>query len=151
MLTSEPGRECEEGTSSTVKLTVERLPESQVRLDILAEDAEFADAVDRAAKKVSRDITVPGFRKGHVPRHMIERMYGREIFIEEAGRLMMDDLYKQAIDQEKLTPVGNPEVNITQLDPIGFSVGPRLPDGRPWRLEESPHRSEDAAVAEERS
>jgi trigger factor len=149
MLTSEPGRECEEGTSSTVKLTVERLPESQVRLDILAEDAEFADAVDRAAKKVSRDITVPGFRKGHVPRHMIERMYGREIFIEEAGRLMMDDLYKQAIDQEKLTPVGNPEVNITQLDPIGFSVEvPVYPTVDPGDWKKVRIDPEDAAVAE---
>jgi len=105
-----------------VKLTVERLPESQVRLDITAEDAEFAEAVEKAAKKVSRDITLPGFRKGHVPRHMIERMYGREVFLEEAGRLIMDDLYRKALEQEEITPVGNPEVQITQMDPVAFTV-----------------------------
>jgi trigger factor len=105
-----------------VKLTVERLPESQVRLDIAAEEAEFAQAVEKAAKKVARDITLPGFRKGKVPRHMIERMYGREVFLEEAGRLMMDDLYRQALEQEDLTPVGNPEVEITAMDPVAFTV-----------------------------
>ena len=105
-----------------MKLTVERLPESQVRLDIAAEEAEFAQAVEKAAKKVARDITLPGFRKGKVPRHMIERMYGREVFLEEAGRLMMDDLYRQALEQEDLTPVGNPEVEITAMDPVAFTV-----------------------------
>jgi trigger factor len=60
-----------------VKLTVERLPESQVRLDIVAEEAEFASAVEKAARKVARDVQMPGFRKGKVPRSMIERMYGR--------------------------------------------------------------------------
>jgi trigger factor len=105
-----------------VKLTVERLPESQVRLDITAEEAEFSEAVEKAARKVSRDIALPGFRKGKVPRHMIERMYGREVFLEEAGRLIMDDLYRKALQQEDLTPVGNPEVQITQMDPVAFVV-----------------------------
>ncbi|HET7717949.1 MAG TPA: trigger factor, partial [Bauldia sp.] len=132
-----------------MKLTVERLPESQVRLDIAAEEPEFAEAVDRAAKKVSRDIAIPGFRKGHVPRHMIERMYGREVFIEEAGRLIMDDLYKQAIEQENLTPVGNPEVNITQLDPIAFTVEvPVYPTVEPGDWQSVRVDPEDAAIDE---
>ncbi len=105
-----------------MKLTVERLPESQVRLDIAADEAEFAEAVEKAAKKVSRDIVLPGFRKGKVPRHMIERMYGREIFLEEAGRLIMDDLYRKALEQEDLTPVGSPDVQVTQMDPVAFTV-----------------------------
>jgi trigger factor len=101
---------------------MERLPESQVKLDIVADEAEFAEAVEKAARKVAKDIAVPGFRKGKVPRHMIERMYGREIFLEEAGRLIMDDLYREAIVQEDLTPVGNPSVEITEVDPIAFTV-----------------------------
>jgi trigger factor len=105
-----------------VKLTVERLPESQVRLDIAADETEFAEAVEKAARKVSRDIVLPGFRKGKVPRHMIERMYGREIFLEEAGRLIMDDLYRKALEQEDLTPVGSPDVQVTQMDPVAFTV-----------------------------
>src|SRR3954449_8152675 len=75
-----------EGTQRGVKVTVERLPESQVRLEIAADEAEFAEAVEKASKKVAREIVIPGFRKGKVPRHMIERMYGREIFLEEAHK-----------------------------------------------------------------
>lgn len=105
-----------------MKLTVERLPESQVRLDIAADEAEFASAVEKAARKVARDVQMPGFRKGKVPRSMIERMFGREVFLEEAHKLIMDDLYRQALTQEELVPVGPPEVEVTEPDPIAFSV-----------------------------
>lgn len=105
-----------------MKLTVERLPESQVRLDIAAEDAEFGEAMERAYRKVSREIVVPGFRKGKVPRSMIESRFGREIFLEEAHKTIMDDLYRKALKQESLVPVGDPNVVITEPDPIAFTV-----------------------------
>jgi trigger factor len=105
-----------------VKLTVERLPESQVRLEIAADEAEFAEAVEKAAKKVAREVAIPGFRKGKVPRHMIERMYGREIFLEEAHKSIMDSLYRDALKQEELVPVGDPEVEMTAADPVAFKV-----------------------------
>lgn len=105
-----------------MKLTVERLPESQVRLEIAADEAEFAEAVEQAAKKVSRQVVVHGFRPGKVPRHMIERLYGREIFLEEAHKSIMDRLYRQALEQEDLVPVGEPEVEMTNPDPVSFNV-----------------------------
>jgi trigger factor len=132
-----------------VKLTVERLPESQVRLDITADEAEFAEAVEKAARKVSRDIALPGFRKGKVPRHMIERMYGREIFLEEAGRLIMDDLYRKALEQEELTPVGSPDVQVTQMDPVAFTVEvPVYPTVDPGEYTAVRAQPQDAAIAE---
>ena len=138
-----------EGTDFAVKLTVERLPESQVKLDIVAEEAEFAEAVDKAARKVGKDITVPGFRKGHVPRNMIERLYGREVFLEEAGRLIMDDLYREAIRQEDLTPVGNPSVEITETDPIAFTVHvPIYPTIDPGDYKAVRAEPEDASIQE---
>lgn len=144
------GRWRAEGTQSNVKLTVERLPESQVRLDIAAEEAEFAEAVEKAAKKVARDIALPGFRKGKVPRHMIERMYGREVFLEEAGRLIMDDLYREAIKQEDLVPVGNPAVEITEMDPIAFTVQvPVYPTVDPGDWRSVRVESEDATITED--
>jgi len=133
-----------------VKLTVERLPESQVRLDIAADEAEFAEAVEKAARKVSRDIVLPGFRKGKVPRHMIERMYGREVFLEEAGRLIMDDLYRKALEQEDLTPVGSPDVQITQMDPVAFTVEvPIYPSVEPGDYTAVRAEPEDAAITED--
>ena len=68
-----------EGTRRGVKLTVERLPESQVRLEIAADEAEFAEAVDKAAKKVSRQVNVHGFRKGKAPSHDRAHLWERNL------------------------------------------------------------------------
>ena len=62
----------------------------------------------RAVRKVGNQITLPGFRKGKAPRAMIEQMYGPEVFLEEANRFLMTDLYRQALEQEDLVPVGDP-------------------------------------------
>jgi trigger factor len=105
-----------------VKLTVERLPESHVRLDIAAEEAEFTSAMDKAYRKVSREIMVPGFRKGKAPRQIVERMVGREIFIEEAHRGLMDDLYRQALKEADVVPVGDPDVEFVTAEPLEFKV-----------------------------
>jgi trigger factor len=101
---------------------MERMPESQVLLDIAADDDEFANAMERAFRKVSRQINVPGFRKGHAPRFIIEQMYGREVFLNEAQQDLMEDLYKKALQQEELVPVGSPDVELVELEPLNFKV-----------------------------
>jgi trigger factor len=105
-----------------VKLTVERMPESQVRLAIAADESEFAEAMDKAYRKVSREATVPGFRRGKAPRHIIERLYGREVFLEEAHKGLMDDLYRKAVTEADIVPVGNPEVEFVSAEPLEFNV-----------------------------
>ncbi len=105
-----------------MKLTVERKPASLVVLDITADDDEFSEAMARAFRKVSRDIQVPGFRKGKAPRHIIEGLYGRNVFLQEAADEVMDKLYRQALQQEDLTPVGEPSVEINALEPVNFVV-----------------------------
>ena len=105
-----------------MKLTVERRPESQVVLDITADEDEFAKAMDRAYRKVAREVNIPGFRRGKAPRPIIERMFGREIFLEEAHKEIMDDLYRRALEQEELVPVGSPQVDIVEAEPIEFRV-----------------------------
>ena len=105
-----------------MKLTIERLPESRVQLEITAEEAETAAAMDRAARKVGNQVTLPGFRKGKAPRAMIERVYGPDVFTEEANRYLLSDLYRQAIEQEDLAPLGDPEVEVTSTDPLTYTV-----------------------------
>lgn len=105
-----------------MKLTVERLPESRVALDIAADETEYAQAIDKAARRVANQVVIPGFRKGKAPRAMIERMYGRDVFVEEANRTLMSDLYREAMTQEDLVPVGDPEVEIITADPLAFKV-----------------------------
>lgn len=108
--------------ATSVKLTVERLPESRVQLDITAEDDEFKKGMDRAYRRVSNQVTIPGFRRGKAPRGVIERVYGREIVVEEAHRQMMTDLYRRALEDEAIVPVGDPEVEILAAEPLAFKV-----------------------------
>jgi trigger factor len=78
--------------------------------------------MERAFRKVSRQINVPGFRKGHAPRFIIEQMYGREVFLNEAQQDLMEDLYKKALQQEELVPVGSPDVELVEMEPLNFKV-----------------------------
>jgi len=132
-----------------VKLTVERLPESQVRLDIASEEEEFAIAMDKAYRKVSRQIQVPGFRNGKAPRNIIERYYGREVFLEEAHRGLMDDLYRQAVEEAEITPVGEPEVEFLNAEPLAFAVTiPVYPTADPGDYTSVRVEPKDAAIDE---
>jgi trigger factor len=105
-----------------VKVTVERMPQSSVSLDIVAESDEFNKAMDKAYRKISRQVRIPGFRPGKAPRLIVEQRLGREVIVEEAQREIMDGLYRQALEQEELTPVSEPSVDVYQDEPVGFKV-----------------------------
>jgi trigger factor len=105
-----------------VNVAVERLPESQVLLDISTDEQEFEKALQRAYRKVVNQVRLPGFRPGKAPRMIIERMLGREVLIEQADRDLLDPLYQEALKQEDINPVGEPEVEIYQTEPLAFKV-----------------------------
>lgn len=105
-----------------MKVTVESLPESSVSIDILAEEDEFAKAMDRAFRRVSQQVTIRGFRPGKAPRAVVERRIGHDAIVEEANRELMDKLYQQALEQENIVPVSQPDVEIYQPEPVGFKV-----------------------------
>ena len=107
-----------------VKLTTERKPGSIVELSITADDAEFQEAIDTTIKNQARNVQIPGFRKGKAPKSMVERFYGgREVFAQEAAEKLMDKLYQQALTDEDISPVGDPELTSMELDPtLAFVV-----------------------------
>jgi len=105
-----------------VKLTTERKPGSLAELNITAEEQEFKAAFDKVIKRQANSIQIPGFRKGKAPQHLIERYYGREVFLRDAADEVMDRLYRQALEQEDITPVGEPSVEIVDLEPVNFIV-----------------------------
>ena len=105
-----------------MKITVDRMPKSVVAIDIAADPDEFAAAVNSTMRDVSRDAVIPGFRKGKAPRHIIERMVGRDAIVAEAGRNMMDDLYQRALDEKDLRPISEPMVDIYNEEPLAFKV-----------------------------
>ena len=130
-----------------MKLTMERLPESRVQIEITAEEEESAEAMRRAVRKVGNQITLPGFRKGKAPKAMIEQMYGPEVFLEEANRFLMSDLYRQALEREDLVPVGDPSVDISSNEPLSFTVVvPVYPEIDPGAYQDVRIEPVDAAV-----
>jgi trigger factor len=105
-----------------VRVTVEQQPKSSVTLDIVADDDEFKQAVDRAFRRVNELVNVPGFRPGKAPRQLVEQRVGRDLIVQEAHRDIMDDLYRKALEQEDIVPVSDPEVDVYQDEPVGFKV-----------------------------
>jgi trigger factor len=105
-----------------VRVTVEEQPKSSVTLDIVADDDEFKQAVDRAFRRVNGLVNIPGFRPGKAPRQLVEQRVGRDLIVQEAHREIMDDLYRRALEQEDIVPVSDPDVDVYQDEPVGFKV-----------------------------
>ena len=105
-----------------MKVTAERLPESHIRLEIVSDTDEFATALDKATKRVAQRVIVPGFRRGKAPRTLVERHVGRAMIVDEANGALMDDLYRQALEQEDLSPVARPSVEVLTEEPLSFRV-----------------------------
>lgn len=137
-----------------MRVTVERMPGSVAEVDIYADDAEFSEAFNKAYRKIAREVAIPGFRKGKAPRQVIEGMIGRDAIVQQAGEDLMDDLFRRAIEQENLIPVGEPRVGILQPEPLGFKVvvevypEVKLGDYRAVRFEPREVEIEDSEVEE---
>ena len=133
-----------------MKLTVEQLPESQVLLDIVADEQEVKDATTKAFRQVARNIRIPGFRPGKAPKHIIDRMYGSGVYEEEAHRIVIDRLYRDAVKQEEIIVVGQPSVEITELEPLSFKITvPVFPTIEPGDYASVRVEPRDAAITED--
>ena len=101
--------------------SVEKQEKSTVELVIEVSREEFEAAIDKVYKKQRGSINVPGFRKGHAPRKVIEGMYGSGVFYEDAMNDIYPTAYAQAIEQEKLDAVAWPQVEIQEVGKDGFT------------------------------
>ena len=95
----------------TVK-SCEKLDKSRVALTIETGAEEFEAAVNKAYLKMRGKINVPGFRVGKAPRKIIEKMYGAEVFYEEAVNIILPDAYEDAVKEQGLETVGYPQVEL---------------------------------------
>ena len=85
-----------------MNVQVENLEKNMAKLTVTVDAAELEKAITKAYNKQKNSISVPGFRKGKVPQHMIEKMYGAEIFYEDAANIIMQDTYPAAYDELSL-------------------------------------------------
>ena len=83
---------------------------------------EFQTALDKAYAKIRKDIMIPGFRKGKAPRKFVERMYGSQVFYEDAVNEIFPEIYKAAITEQEIKAVGQPSVTDMQTPEDGSVV-----------------------------
>lgn len=86
------------------------------KLTITVDAEKFETAVNQAYQKNKNKIALPGFRKGKAPRAMIEKMYGPEVFFEDAANLVIPDAYEEAAKESELEIVAQPEIGVEQME-----------------------------------
>lgn len=101
---------------SRMSLQVEKMEKNMAKLTIEVSAEELEKAIESAYQKNKGKISIPGFRKGKVPRKMIEKMYGKGVFYEDAANALIPSAYSKAVSECELEIVSQPEIDVTQLE-----------------------------------
>ena len=99
-----------------MSLQVEKLEHNMAKLTIEVSAEELEKAIQGAYNKQKKNISIPGFRKGKVPRQMIEKMYGPEVFYDDAANQLIPEAYGKVFDEEDLEIVSQPKIDIVQIE-----------------------------------
>lgn len=116
---------------TAVTTTITELPESRVSVDVEVAAEEIQCSLESQARKLGREMKVPGFRTGKIPPAVVIQRIGREPILDEAVRGRLTDWYLKAIDEAGIAPVGDPQVDLGDLPSEGkpltfsFEVGVR--------------------------
>ena len=99
-----------------MSLQVEKLDKNMAKLTIEVSAEKLEKAIEGAYQKNKNKISVPGFRKGKVPRKMIEQMYGKEIFYEDAANALIPDAYEEALKECEEEIVSSPKIEVVTIE-----------------------------------
>ena len=98
-----------------MKSAVETLTPTRVKLTVEVPAADLKPRLDAAYKSIGANVQIPGFRKGKVPNRIIDQRFGRGAVVQEAVNEALPEYYTQAMTENGLTPLSQPEVNLTSL------------------------------------
>ncbi len=99
-----------------MSLQVEKLEKNMAKLTIEASAEDLEKAIEQAYQKQKKQISIPGFRKGKVPRQIVEKMYGKEVFYEDAANALIPDAYDKALEECGEDIVSTPKIEVTQIE-----------------------------------
>lgn len=99
-----------------MSLQVEKLEKNMAKLTIEASAEDLEKAIEKAYQKQKKQISIPGFRKGKVPRQMVEKMYGKAVFYEDAANELIPDAYEKALEKCEEDIVSSPKIEVTQIE-----------------------------------
>jgi trigger factor len=103
-----------------VKVTLERLPESRVQLDVEVESDRLTKSLDAAYRRLAPKAKVPGFRPGKAPRALTEKYIGSDRLMNEAIDKLLPEVYNEAIEEQDVDAIAQPELDQMNLDPLRF-------------------------------
>jgi len=135
-----------------VKVTNEKTETSQAFLTIETEPAEVEASLQEAYQHLVKKANIPGFRKGKAPRAILERQLGRERLLDEALNSLIPRTYQQAIKEQGIEAIAQPQVEVVQTDPVIFKVvvplkpTVKLGDYQPVRFVQEPVSISDSEV-----
>lgn len=98
-----------------MKSTVETLEPTKVRLTVEIPVEELKSEMDKAYKSIANQVSIPGFRKGHVPARIIDQRFGRAAVIEQVVNEVLPGQYSAAVSENELRPISQPEVEVTEI------------------------------------
>lgn len=130
---------------SAVKVTTERLPNSQVKVEIEVAPERVEQSIDAAYKRLAKRVKIPGFRPGKAPRPVVERhLGGRDALLHEALDKLVPEVYDEVVEEQDIHAIDLPQLSITNLEPVTFTatvpIRPevKLGDYKSIRLEHEP-------------
>jgi trigger factor len=128
-----------------METTVENTAKHTVKLTIEVPSDQFDKDLDRTYRAIAREVKIPGFRPGKAPKPIIDAQVGREVVLEEFVHQQVPDYFRTAVTDEDLAPIGDPDVDVEQLEPGKSFIFTATVEVRP-RLELSTARYEGVKV-----
>jgi trigger factor len=105
-----------------MKVSTENVGNCQISLNIEAEASEIDKSLDEAYHHLVNEVSIPGFRKGKAPRAILVQHIGKKNLLDEALEHLIPQLYKQAIESQELKPIAEPQLEVTQTEPLVFKA-----------------------------
>src|SRR5690242_8770185 len=102
-----------------VKSAVETLSPTRAKLTVEVPFEELKPSLDKAYKQIAQQVNVPGFRRGKVPPAVIDRQVGRAAVLDQALNDVLPQKYSEALQENNLTPLAQPELEVTKFDDNG--------------------------------
>lgn len=101
-----------------MQITKKQLSPTKVELTVAADESQLQTAKETALTELSKDVKLSGFRKGHAPANMVEKVVDQQLLQNRVADSVLNIMYGEAIQQEHLKPVSQPEVNVTKFVPF---------------------------------
>lgn len=105
-----------------MKYTIEKLPQSEVAIQVEVDEEEARRAIDRAVQRLSRNYRIPGFRPGKAPRYIVEAHFGRAAIYDEAAEDLARQIYPEILQTGQFEPVGRASLQNINPEPFSFRL-----------------------------